>query len=208
MGHIPDYKVEAELWQGGALRIAGVDEAGRGPLAGPVAAAAVVLPPGAAFSWLAQVRDSKLLTAKVREQLAQCIRQAAMVGMAMVSAKAIDDLGIGAASRQAMLLAVEALPHLPDHLLIDGFALPACRLPQTPIIDGDARCLSIACASIVAKVERDRLMAELDTLYPGYGFAQHKGYATVAHREALVRLGPSPIHRRSFAPVRALLERT
>lgn len=206
MGLVPNFRLEAELWRGGALRVAGIDEAGRGPLAGPVVAAAVVLPADAAFPWLARVRDSKVLAAKVREELAVRIREAAAVGVGAVPERDIDRLGIAAASRLAMLLAVAALPQRPDHLLVDGFALPECPLPQTAIIDGDARCLSIAGASIVAKVERDRLMVELDERYPGYGFTRHKGYATREHCAALARLGPSPVHRRSFAPVRALLE--
>ncbi|MFQ5879298.1 MAG: ribonuclease HII, partial [Dehalococcoidia bacterium] len=181
-------------------------EVGRGPLAGPVMAAAVVLPSDCNYLWLAQVRDSKLLTARVREYLAQRIREVAMVGTAAVPPAAVDALGIAVASRRAMLLAVQALPQPPHHLLVDGFALPECPLPQTPMVDGDARSLSIACASIVAKVQRDQLMAEVDFRYPGYGFARHKGYATAEHRAALARLGPCPIHRRSFAPVRALLE--
>lgn len=207
MGLIPDFDFEAVHWRQGTWWVAGVDEVGRGPLAGPVLAAAVVLPPWAAFSWLAAVRDSKLLTAKARERLAQCIRQVALVGSGALSSQEVDAVGIAVASRRAMLAAVQALPQPPDCLLVDGFALPECPLPQTAIIDGDARCLSIACASIVAKVERDRLMMELDARYPGYGFARHKGYYTPEHRAALARLGPSPVHRRSFAPVRALLHR-
>lgn len=202
----PDLSLERALRARGFRRIAGLDEAGRGALAGPVAAAAVVLPLEAPdlAARLAGVDDSKRLPPEVRTRLAQRIREtavAAAVGMA--SPAEIDALGIVAATRLAMRRAIAALPLEPDHLLLDWLRLPEVPLPQTALPQGDSRALSIAAASILAKVSRDALMEQLDTEYPGYGFARHKGYATAAHRDALRRLGPSPVHRRSFAPVAA-----
>lgn len=199
--------VEHRLWRQGLRLVAGVDEVGRGPLAGPVVAAAVVLPPGADFLWLARVRDSKLLTAGVRAELAPSIRERALaIGLGLVSPAEIDRVGIVAATRQAMLAAVAALPRVPDFLLIDGRQPLPCSLPQKSLIDGDALVPSIACASIVAKVFRDDLMRDEDRRFSGYGFIRHKGYATPEHLAALHRLGPCDIHRRSYAPVRELLE--
>jgi ribonuclease HII len=201
---VPTLAYEAALWGDGIEAIAGLDEVGRGPLAGPVVAAAVVLPPSVARApWLAQVRDSKLLSARQREGLAGRIRAEAMaVGVGAVSAAEIDATGIVPATRRAMALALRHCGTSPAHLLIDALRLPDLRVPQTAIVHGDALCVSIACASIVAKVARDCLMTEVSTLYPVYGFAQNKGYGTRHHLEALARYGPSPIHRRSFAPVR------
>jgi ribonuclease HII len=203
---VPDFKFETDAWSQGALRVAGVDEVGRGPLAGPVFAAAVVLPHFANYAWLSEVRDSKMLTSLARERLAEQIRGHALVGVGAVSHEEIDAIGIGVASLRAMLRAVEALPVSPDCLLVDGrFTITGAFLPQRAIVDGDALCLSVACASIVAKVARDQLLIELDAEYPGYGFASHKGYSTPEHREALRRLGPCPLHRRSFLPIRLAL---
>jgi ribonuclease HII len=208
MGDPPTFAAERALWRQGIRLVAGVDEVGRGPLAGPVAAAAVVLPPGARFPWLYRVRDSKQLTAELREELAERIWAGALcAAVGFVSVETIDRIGIAESSRQAMLAAVGDLALRPEHLLIDAFRLPACSLQQTPIVDGDCLSLSIACASIIAKVARDRLMEEQDPVYPGYGFSSNKGYATRDHVLAIRRLGPSPIHRRSFAPVREILRR-
>lgn len=199
----PNTAYERALWRAGLSRVAGIDEVGRGPLAGPVLAGAVVLPPFIDAPWLAHVRDSKLLPADVRAELAGCIRRDALaVGVGAASAADIDQQGLTAAVHTAMTAALAALGFPPDHLLIDAVLLRRQPFDQTALIDGDARCLSIACAAIVAKVERDALMVRLDALYPGYGLAGHKGYGTSAHLRALDRLGPSPVHRRSFAPVR------
>ena len=199
---IPTYKHEAALLREGFLSIAGVDEVGRGPLAGPVVAGAVVLrPEDARRRWWRPVRDSKMLTAAQREELAGVIRdRAASFGIGAVGHDGIDRFGIVKATRQAMAIALKKLPTRPDYLLIDGRErVDGYR--QQAIIDGDALVVSIAAASIVAKVYRDRLMEELDLQYPGWGFGQHKGYYTPQHIDALRRLGPSPIHRMSFAPL-------
>jgi ribonuclease HII len=202
----PTFAAERVLWNGGAFLVAGVDEVGRGPLAGPVAAGAVILAPGARYRWLSRVRDSKQLAAEVREDLAGRIWEHALAAaVAFVPVEAVDRIGIAEASRQAMLAAVGVLRARPEHLLIDAFRLVACRLPQTPIIHGDALSLSIACASIIAKVARDRFMDVQELLYPGYRFMTNKGYYTAEHADALHRLGPCDIHRRSFAPVREMI---
>ncbi|MCS7066675.1 MAG: ribonuclease HII [Fimbriimonadales bacterium] len=187
-----------------AKLFAGVDEAGRGPLAGPVVAACVILPPRHAIQG---IRDSKLLTEPMREQLFENIRREA-VGWAIgiATPREIEQLNILRASLLAMRRAVERLPFLPEMLLIDGrHPIPGCSVPQRTLVDGDALDERIAAASIVAKVVRDRLMREYDRLYPGYGFAQHKGYATPFHLRQLERLGPSPIHRRTFEPLASLI---
>lgn len=202
MVHWPTLTEERRLWQQGYRLIAGVDEVGRGSLAGPVGAAAVILPRGKLS--LDGVRDSKELTAAQRQRLAKQIQnQALAVGVAMVPAEVVDELGIVEATRRAMCSAIASLSPSPHHLLIDALRLPLA-LPQKAIINGDRLCLSIACASIVAKVARDRLMEEMDGLYPGYGFASHKGYGTRQHLLGLERLGACAIHRRSFAPVRVV----
>jgi len=207
----PDLAAERALWGQGTSLVAGIDEVGRGPLAGPVAAGAVVLPSinriSGRFRWLRSVRDSKQLTAGAREELADYIwAHAVAAGVGFVPVSAIDRIGIAEASRQAMLGAIAELAAKPAHLLIDAFRLPACRLPQTPIIDGDEKVMSIACASIIAKVARDRVMREEHGSYPGYGFVTNKGYATREHFAALDRLGPCLLHRRSFSPVREMVE--
>ncbi len=206
----PDLSQEAIFWAQGYRLVAGVDEAGRGPWAGPVAAGAVILPPGELqlTAALAGVRDSKQLTPERRDALYDVIHAVALsVGVALVSAARIDEMGIVPATRLAMAQAIARLDPPADGLLIDYLRLPHILLPQRSIPQGDEACLSIAAASIVAKVTRDRLMIELDARYPGYGFARHKGYGTPQHRGALERLGPCAIHRRSFAPVREWLER-
>lgn len=203
---LPTLDEEQALWTGGYRRVAGVDEAGRGAWAGPVVAAAVVLPPDRDIARrLAGVADSKQLTARQREHLlAVVFAEAADSGVGIVPATAIDAHGIAEANRQAMVLAIEALNTPPDYLLIDYVRLPSLSTPQRSLPKGDSRVLSIAAASIIAKVTRDRLMVELAQEHPGYGFERHKGYGTADHRASLVRLGPCPIHRRSFEPVKTL----
>jgi len=183
----------------GALRIAGVDEVGRGPLFGPVVAAAVILAPGCRLDGL---NDSKKLSEKKRERLDVEIRANAVAwAIASVDAETIDRINIRQASRLAMRMAVEQLALSPDFLLIDGRDTIDWACPQEPVIHGDATSVSIAAASILAKVYRDRLIVDLDKEYPGYGLAQHKGYPSPAHKEALERLGPTPLHRKSYQPV-------
>ena len=185
----------------GARRIAGIDEAGRGALAGPVAAAAVVLP-AQPVDWFEDVDDSKRLTERARERLAELILRDAAVGIAMIPANDIDVHGIAGATRQAMTSALGALDEAVDGLLVDGFELPeASDLLQTALVHGDQVSLSIASASIIAKVARDAVMRGLDARFPGYGLGQNKGYGTAAHVEALRNLGPSAIHRQSFRNV-------
>ncbi len=194
---------ERALWGAGVGSIAGVDEVGVGPLAGPVVAAAVVLPRDVAIDG---VRDSKALGAARREELDRAIREVALhVGVGVVEPVEVDRLNVHRAGLRAMALAVEALPVAPQHLLIDARRIPECSIPQTCVVDGDRSVYSIASASIVAKVHRDRLMREMDGRYPGYGFARNAGYGTAEHLRALRELGPCAIHRRSFAPVRAVL---
>ena len=183
----------------GALRIAGVDEVGRGPLFGPVVAAAVILPKGCSLQGL---DDSKKLTEKKRNELDLEIRANAVCwAIAEVDAETIDRINIRMASLLAMRKAVEQLPLRPDFLLIDGRDTIEWECPQQAVIHGDAISFSIAAASVLAKVYRDRLLVELDRDYPGYGLAQHKGYGSPAHLAALKRLGPTPLHRKSFHPV-------
>ncbi len=187
------------LQAAGARRVAGVDEVGMGPLAGPVVAAAVVLP---SRPRLPGLDDSKRLDRDARESLAAAIRaQAWDLAVAEVAPGEIDRLNIYRAGLEAMRRAVAALGQRPDHVLVDARTIPGIRAPQTPIVGGDAAEAAIAAASVVAKVHRDALMGRLDAEHPGYGFARHKGYPTREHLAALERLGPSPIHRRSFAPV-------
>ena len=189
----------------GALRIAGLDEVGRGPLFGPVVAAAVILAQGCRIDGLT---DSKKLSEKKRNELAPEIRSNAVAwAIAAVDAETIDRINIRQASLLAMRRAVEQLALSPDFLLIDGRDTIDWDCPQQAVIHGDATSLSIAAASVLAKVHRDRLLVELDRTFPGYGLAQHKGYPCPAHLEALHLLGPTPLHRKSFHPVaQALLE--
>lgn len=183
----------------GALRIAGVDEVGRGPMFGPVVAAAVILPKNCRLDGL---NDSKKLTEKKREALEPEIRSNAVAwAIASVDVETIDRINIRQASLLAMRLAVEQLALTPDYLLIDGVDTIDWPCTQRPVIKGDATSFSIAAASILAKVYRDRLLVDLDSRYPGYGLAQHKGYGTPAHLEALARLGPTPLHRKNWSPV-------
>jgi len=180
--------------------IAGVDEAGRGPLAGPVVTAAVILDP---LRPVDGVADSKCLTARRREQLAEVIREDALAwALGRAEAAEIDTLNILQATLLAMRRAVAALARSPSLVLVDGNRCPEFGCPAVALVGGDRRVAAISAASILAKVARDREMEMLDTRFPGYGLARHKGYPTAAHRAALIRLGPSPVHRRSFAPVR------
>ena len=204
---MPSLAEERELRAQGYQLIAGIDEAGRGALAGPVVAAAVILSSQLDAPWLNQVKDSKQLTPARREFLFGHIREIAVaVGIGMVHHRVIDDQGIVKATRLAMKLAIDHLSPSPESLLIDYIRLPEVPLPQKGITNGDELCLSIACASIVAKVSRDRLMIELDRIYPGYGLAQHKGYGTKAHISCLYRVGPCPIHRQSFRPISDIIQ--
>ncbi len=199
----PTYQEEEALISRGFRYIAGLDEAGRGPLAGPVVAGAVILSHPEKADWVWALRDSKELTAKARQTLQAQIKSGALaVGVGIASHQEIDSLGIVPATRKAMIAALNQLAITPDFLLIDALRLVECSVPQKAIIHGDRLSLSIAAASIIAKVFRDQLMAELDTQFPGYQFSRHKGYGTKAHMEILGKLGPSPIHRRSFAPIR------
>jgi ribonuclease HII len=199
----PSLNEENGLSAKGYRLIAGVDEAGRGALAGPVVAAAVILPPSASFPRLKAVRDSKEVPPARRELLFDLIKQEAIfVSVGIIAPQTIDTIGILNATKIAMCHAVAQLKHSPDFLLIDYLRLPQLRISQKPIVRGDKLCLSIACASIIAKVTRDRIMVDLDQLHPGYGLARHKGYGTKHHITCLHQHGPSPIHRHSFAPVR------
>ena len=212
---VPSLEEEMALLSQGYSFIAGVDEAGRGSLAGPVVAAAVILPLGdlspfrfdadECLECFAGVRDSKQLTVKERERLFEVVMQHALgVGVGSGSVEMIDERNILQATKYAMLNAIAQLPTPPQALLIDAIHLPNIELLQRSIIKGDALCLSIAAASIIAKVTRDRIMVQLHELFPAYGFAQHKGYGTEDHVTALQAHGATPHHRRSFAPVREL----
>ncbi|HZT96227.1 MAG TPA: ribonuclease HII [Chloroflexota bacterium] len=197
----PTRRYELRLYRDGLTLVAGIDEVGRGCLAGPVLAAAVVLPLEAwRLRKISGVADSKVLTAEERERLYERIIRIGTWGVGLASHRMIDRYGIAPASRVAMAKACGRLGFSPQHLLIDAVRLPMLDVPQTPIIDGDALCLSIAAASIVAKVTRDRLMSRAAEKYPGYGFESHKGYGTQQHHDALIELGPCPIHRLTFKP--------
>jgi ribonuclease HII len=199
----PTLDLERALWANGALWIAGIDEAGRGALAGPVAAAAVILPQIRNFTLeLKGVRDSKKMTPAQRETWNRAIRKSAVTfGVGLASAREIDLVGILPATKLAAKRAINALSVVPDHLLIDHFKMLDLNTPQTSIPKGDALSLSIAAASVLAKTSRDAILCELDEQYPGYGFVDHKGYGTTFHLEAIRKLGPTPIHRMTFAPL-------
>jgi ribonuclease HII len=194
---------ESALWDAGVAHVAGVDEAGMSPLAGPVAAAAVIFAPG---SRIPGVDDSKKLDQTTREQLAVEIKGRAVAwAVAFAEVEEIDRINIYWAGLLAMRRAVEGLSVAPQHILLDARRLKELKTPQQAIVKGDAKSLTIAAASILAKTARDALMRQLDAQYPGYGFSKHKGYPVREHRAALARLGASPVHRRSFAPVREIL---
>jgi len=193
---------ERILWKTGVTRIAGVDEAGMGPLAGPVVAAAVVFPPGTALDG---VDDSKRLDHEQRGMLAQAIREsAAGIGIGTVEVGEIDRINIYQAGLLAMRRAVDALPERPEHVLVDARTIPDLDVAQNPFTKGDGINFSIAAASIIAKTHRDALMDDLDRLYPDYGFARHKGYGTPEHQDAIGRVGPCAVHRLSFGIIREL----
>lgn len=200
----PDLSFEIPLWKEGFLHIAGIDEAGRGALAGPVAGGAIVFPPDPAIDRLLQgVRDSKQMTPAQRNFWVDRLKEIALAwGIGFASHHEIDELGIVPATRLAVRRAIAQLSIKPDHLLVDYLDLPGISIPFTPLIKGDARSLSIAAASILAKTGRDALLVEMDARYPGYGFADHKGYGTPAHLSVLKNLGPCPVHRLSFAPLK------
>lgn len=197
-------KFEDMAYREGFQLIAGTDEVGRGPLAGPVAAAAVILPRD---FYLPGVNDSKVLSEKKRRALVEQIKKGAISwAVALLSPQYIDRENILNASRAAMHMAVNALRPAPDFLLVDAIKIPNLGIRQLPIIKGDSLSVSIACASIIAKVERDDAMLAYDQIYPQYGLGKHKGYATREHLRALQEHGPSPIHRRSFEPVKSMLK--
>lgn len=203
MADCPDFRFETDLYARGLVCVAGVDEVGRGPLAGPVTAAAVRLDAGCIPDGL---HDSKRLSAARRHALFDTLMTVAEVSVAHASVEEIDSLNILRAAHLAMARAVAGLRSPPDHLLIDGNLIPAgLGCPATPVVGGDGLCLSIAAASIVAKVTRDRIMVDLAQQFPGYGWETNMGYPTAAHHAALQTLGVTPFHRRSFAPVHNIL---
>jgi ribonuclease HII len=200
---LPTLKEERLLYSDGYRYVAGIDEVGRGALAGPVVAAAVILPKSIKRGKLVKVRDSKELTPSNREMLFNPIMDEAIaVGIGIVSSQIIDLINILKATRLAMRYAIEKLKCVPDFVLVDGTPIPYLPIPQKGIIKGDRLCLSIACASIIAKVTRDRIMVEINAYYPNYGLAEHKGYGTEKHLASLNQYGPCSIHRVTFAPVR------
>lgn len=197
------FSYERQVWAMGYRQVAGLDEVGRGPLAGPVVAAAVILPGEVAIPGL---DDCKRLSGKRRQEVYELIRESAVaIGVGMVHPEGIDEANVMMATYKAMVKAVADLPIAPDYLLIDALHLPNVSQPQAPIVGGDGQSCSIAAASVVAKVTRDEYMIEMDKLYPQYGFANHKGYGTLEHREALERYGPCPIHRKSYGAVRDII---
>lgn len=199
MSKRPDLRYERKFWKTGLSAIAGVDEAGVGPMAGPVVAAAVIFEPE---TFIKGVHDSKQLQPAEREELFEKIHARALaIGVGIATHGEVDDLNIYWATMAASERAVIALGKTPDHVLVDGRLIPELKFPQTRIVGGDRKSFCIAAASIIAKVTRDRIMVSYDSQFPKYGFAQHKGYCTADHFAALDLHGPSPIHRRSFAPV-------
>ncbi|MDZ4229577.1 MAG: ribonuclease HII, partial [Candidatus Veblenbacteria bacterium] len=204
----PTLRKERRLWRQGLAVVAGVDEVGRGAWAGPLVAAAVIISAGVQPrpAWWRWVRDSKLLSPAARERVFASAAPELVWALGIVSSRDIDKLGVAEANRQAVRLAVGNLKQKPHYVLVDYVARlggEVCGIPSQVMVDGDATVFSIALASIVAKVERDRLMRNYDKQYPGYGFAAHKGYGTREHRAALRRLDLSPLHRRSYRPVAA-----
>jgi len=205
---VNQFEFESALWASGLTRIAGVDEAGRGPLAGPVVAAAVILPPQWAESGLPDtlrgLNDSKQLTGVLRERFFRALTTSLEIRFAIASVDAamVDQINILQATHRAMNEALAQLAPAPEHALVDGKPVKTLRLPQTALVKGDSRSFSIAAASVLAKVTRDRQASEWDRQWPEYGFAVHKGYGTPQHLEAIRKHGPCPIHRRSFAPLK------
>ena len=205
--NLPDFSIELKLADGSGMLIAGVDEVGRGTLAGPVVAAAAILPGPVPIEHESLVNDSKILSPATREKaFSWLVKWCVSYGIGASSAAEIDSIGIVASTKQAMIRAIAELDPQPHHLIIDALQLPAVSMSQTSIVKADSRSQSVAAASIIAKVTRDKLMANVfEQEYPGYGFASHKGYGTEFHMLALKELGASPIHRQSFKPVRDLL---
>ena len=201
----PDLKFEQGLWACDLLHVAGIDEAGRGALAGPVVAGVVIFQPDKSLvDSMNGVRDSKQMTPENRRVWALRIKSSSAAwGVAKASQEEIDQLGIVPATRLAVQRALQACRFNPDHLLLDYLFLPDIDIPQTKLVKGDQRSLSVAAASVLAKTARDSQMVELDNKYPGYHLAENKGYGTSSHLEAIARLGPSPIHRKTFAPMKA-----
>jgi len=200
----PDFSIEDRFLCEGNTNIAGVDEAGRGPLAGPVTAAAVILDPDNIPDGL---DDSKQLTHQKRESLFETILKTSHVAWCSLDAATIDRINIRQASLRAMEISVSHLPTMADHIIIDGRDIPdQLKAVGSAFVKGDARSLSIAAASIVAKVVRDRIMLQADHVFPQYGFAGHKGYGSKKHREAIMQFGPCAIHRKSFSPIRQIIE--
>lgn len=205
---VPTRREEKALFLQGYEMVAGVDEVGRGSLAGPVVAAAVILPYRLNASWVKEVKDSKMLLHGQREALQKEIVKVALgVGVGMADSQYIDSKGIVPATRLAMQIAIEKLQVKAQFLMIDALKLPAVQIPQKAIIKGDRDCFVIACASIIAKTYRDNLMKELARSYPGYYLERHKGYGTALHLRCLKELGASPIHRCSFAPVAEVINK-
>ncbi len=204
---LPDFSIETVIANGSRILVAGVDEVGRGTLAGPVVAAAAILPGPVPANYKSIINDSKLLSAAQRQRaFTWLVNWCLSYGVGACTADEIDAIGIVPATRQAMSRAIAELDIRPDYLLIDAIVLGGVQIPQTSIIKADSRSQSVAAASIIAKVTRDRQMVDVfDSEFPGYGFAAHKGYGTAFHLSALKRLGASPIHRRSFKPVKAVL---
>ena len=204
----PNLEFESALWETGLTAIAGIDEAGRGCLAGPVTAAAVILPASDKITAsLDGIKDSKQLNPEERKAARRRIEEISLAwSVGWADNGEIDHMGIAPATRIAIWRAINELPHSPEHLLVDYLTLPDIPLPQTRLVKGDARSLTIAAASILAKTHRDALMEALAVTYPGYGFDKNKGYGTAFHREAIQSLGPCPLHRTSFAPIRNTIE--
>ena len=203
----PDLRFEVQVWESGLSAVAGLDEAGRGAWAGPVAAGAVILPAGMPVKGLLErlrgVRDSKVMTSRQRAVWAEQIRSAALAwGVGFAESHEVDALGIVPATRLAMERALTACNSPAQHLLVDAVRLPGVDIPQQALIKGDARSLSIAAASVLAKTARDAVMIEMEETFPGFGFAMNKGYGTAVHRAGLDEIGPCPMHRFSFRPVR------
>lgn len=203
----PDLSIEMEYWNRGISKVVGVDEAGRGAWAGPVYAGAVIFPPDQSLlSTLSGINDSKKLTAEERDDCAVLIKRYAMAwGTGMASSQEIDELGILPATLLAMNRAITGLAIIPEHIIVDYISRPIFSQKQTALIKGDARSMTIAAASILAKTERDSLMVSLSKEFPGYGLERHKGYGTLFHRECLERMGATAIHRKSYHPI-AILE--
>ena len=199
----PDYSEESILIDKGYSLIAGLDEVGRGTLAGPVVAGVVILPVNPEYPWVKDIRDSKMLTPKRRERILKDMEKDCLaIQTGSASAAEIDQDGIVKATSLAMERALKSLHLEPQYLLLDAFPLPEINIPQKAIVKGDVHCLSIAAASIAAKVFRDKIMVEKDKTYPGYGFASNKGYGTKEHLDQLSKEGPCDIHRYSFAPIK------